>query len=44
VMEVPIGWQEIGGSKLNVMWDSIGMAYGLAVLRASWAFGVYRRR
>jgi dolichyl-phosphate beta-glucosyltransferase len=44
VMEVPIGWQEIKGSKLNVMWDSIGMAYGLAVLRASWAFGVYRRR
>ncbi|KAL5349046.1 dolichyl-phosphate beta-glucosyltransferase [Pseudogymnoascus australis] len=44
VAEVPIAWQEVGGSKLNVLWDSIGMAFGLAVLRASWALGVYRRR
>ncbi|KFY19458.1 hypothetical protein V491_04421 [Pseudogymnoascus sp. VKM F-3775] len=44
VAEVPIAWKEVGGSKLNVLWDSIGMAFGLAVLRASWALGVYRRR
>lgn len=44
VAEVPIAWQEVGGSKLNVLWDSIGMAWGLAVLRASWAVGVYKRR
>lgn len=44
VAEVPIAWKEVGGSKLNVLWDSIGMAFGLAVLRASWAMGVYRRR
>ncbi|KAI9746729.1 MAG: dolichyl-phosphate beta-glucosyltransferase [Claussenomyces sp. TS43310] len=44
VAEVPIGWQEVGGSKLNVMWDSLGMAWGLALLRLSWALGVYRRR
>jgi dolichyl-phosphate beta-glucosyltransferase len=44
VKEVPIGWREVGGSKLNIMWDSIGMAWGLAVLRASWMLGVYRRR
>lgn len=44
IAEVPIGWQEIGGSKLNVMWDSLGMAWGLALLRLSWAFGVYKRR
>ena len=43
VKEVPIDWHEIGGSKLNVMWDSIGMAWGLALLRASWMLGVYRR-
>jgi dolichyl-phosphate beta-glucosyltransferase len=43
VAEVPIGWQEVGGSKLNVMWDSLGMAWGLALLRASWMLGVYRR-
>ena len=44
VAEIPIAWKEVGGSKLNVMWDSIGMAYGLALLRASWALGVYKRR
>lgn len=44
VAEVPVGWKEVGGSKLNVVWDSVGMAWGLAVLRAGWAVGVYRRR
>lgn len=44
VAEVHIGWKEIGGSKLNVMWDSLGMAYGLAILRLGWALGVYKRR
>jgi len=44
VAEVPVGWKEVGGSKLNVLWDSVGMAWGLAVLRAGWAVGVYRRR
>lgn len=44
VKEVPVGWREVGGSKLNVLRDSIGMAWGLAVLRASWMLGVYRRR
>ncbi|PGH10116.1 hypothetical protein AJ80_07566 [Polytolypa hystricis UAMH7299] len=44
VAEVPIGWREVKGSKLNVIWDSLGMAWGLAVLRASWGLGVYRRR
>lgn len=44
VAEVPIGWKEIGGSKLNVVWDSLGMAWGLAILRAAWMMGVYKRR
>lgn len=44
VAEVQIGWQEVGGSKLNVVWDSLAMAWGLAILRASWMVGVYRRR
>jgi dolichyl-phosphate beta-glucosyltransferase len=44
VAEVPIGWKEVGGSKLNVLWDSLAMAWGLAILRASWMVGVYRRR
>ncbi|KAJ5099509.1 Dolichyl-phosphate beta-glucosyltransferase [Penicillium argentinense] len=44
VAEVPIGWREVTGSKLNVIYDSIGMAWGLAVLRAAWSLGVYRQR
>ncbi|KAI5281587.1 dolichyl-phosphate beta-glucosyltransferase [Ascosphaera acerosa] len=43
VAEVPVGWHEVTGSKLNIIWDSLGMAYGLALLRAAWGFGVYRR-
>ncbi|KAF2085284.1 glycosyltransferase family 2 protein [Saccharata proteae CBS 121410] len=41
--EVAVGWKEVMGSKLNVVWDSLGMALGLAVLRAGWGVGVYRR-
>jgi dolichyl-phosphate beta-glucosyltransferase len=43
VVEVPIGWREVLGSKLNVIWDSLGMAYGLALLRLCWGLGIYRR-
>jgi dolichyl-phosphate beta-glucosyltransferase len=43
VVEVPVGWREVKGSKLNVLWDSLGMAWGLAVLRVCWAVGIYRR-
>ncbi|KAK0643555.1 dolichyl-phosphate beta-glucosyltransferase-like protein [Cercophora newfieldiana] len=44
VAEVPIAWHEVDGSKMNLVQDSIKMAVGLAVLRASWMLGVYRRR
>ncbi|KAL5337180.1 nucleotide-diphospho-sugar transferase [Aspergillus crustosus] len=44
VAEVAVDWREVGGSKLNVLKDSVGMAWGLAVLRAAWSVGVYRRR
>jgi dolichyl-phosphate beta-glucosyltransferase len=43
MIEVAIGWKEVMGSKLNVVWDSIGMAWGLALLRACWIAGIYRR-
>ncbi|CAK4034060.1 glycosyltransferase family 2 [Lecanosticta acicola] len=43
MVEVPIGWKEVVGSKLNVVKDSIGMAVGLAVLRVAWGAGIYRR-
>lgn len=44
VAEVPVGWHEVDGSKMNLVQDSIRMAIGLTVLRASWMLGVYRRR
>ena len=44
VAEVPVGWREVMGSKLNVVRDSLGMAWGLAVLRICWAIGIYRSR
>ncbi|KAL1838735.1 hypothetical protein VTJ49DRAFT_2272 [Mycothermus thermophilus] len=44
VAEVPVGWHEVAGSKVNLVQDSVRMAVGLAVLRASWMLGVYRRR
>jgi dolichyl-phosphate beta-glucosyltransferase len=40
--EVAIGWKEVTGSKLNVIKDSLGMAWGLAVLRACWAIGIFK--
>ncbi|KAK2744955.1 dolichyl-phosphate beta-glucosyltransferase [Myotisia sp. PD_48] len=43
VTEVPVGWKEVSGSKLSVVWDSLGMAWGLAMLRAAWGVGVYSR-
>lgn len=44
VAEIAIGWKEVKGSKLNVIKDSINMAWGLLLLRMAWALGVYRRR
>lgn len=44
VAEVPVAWHEVDGSKVNLVKDSIKMAFGLALLRASWLLGVYRRR
>lgn len=43
VVEVPVGWREVVGSKLNVVKDSIAMAWGLALLRLCWGVGIYRR-
>ena len=43
MVEVAIGWKEVVGSKLNVVRDSVGMAWGLAVLRLAWGLGVYTK-
>lgn len=42
MVEVPIGWHEVKGSKLNVVWDSLGMAWGLGILRLAWGMGIYQ--
>jgi dolichyl-phosphate beta-glucosyltransferase len=43
MIEVPVGWKEVGGSKLNVIWASLDMAWGLAVVRGSWEMGIWKR-
>ncbi|KAK5110193.1 hypothetical protein LTR62_006189 [Meristemomyces frigidus] len=43
MVEVAVGWKEVGGSKLNVVKDSLGMAVGLALLRVCWGAGIYSR-
>lgn len=39
VVEVPITWHEVAGSKLSLMSDSFGMLKDLFVLRANYALG-----
>lgn len=39
VVEVPIAWNEVAGSKLSIVSDSLGMLKDLLVLRANFALG-----
>lgn len=39
VVEVPIAWHEVEGSKINLVSDSIGMLRDLMILRANFAIG-----
>jgi dolichyl-phosphate beta-glucosyltransferase len=41
--EVPVGWREVEGSKLNVIWASLDMAWGLVVIRGAWGMGIWKR-
>jgi dolichyl-phosphate beta-glucosyltransferase len=41
--EVQVGWKEVQGSKLNVIWASLGMAWGLAVVRGAWSLGIWKQ-
>ncbi|KIW96815.1 uncharacterized protein Z519_02206 [Cladophialophora bantiana CBS 173.52] len=43
VAEVAVGWREVTGSKLNLVRDALGMAWGLAILRFCWGTGIFRR-
>ncbi|EMD39386.1 glycosyltransferase family 2 protein [Gelatoporia subvermispora B] len=39
VAEVPVAWHEVGGSKLNVVLDSVGMFRDLLLLKANFTLG-----
>lgn len=41
VVEVPVSWHEVEGTKLDLVSDSIRMARDLGVVRAGYAVGVY---
>jgi len=43
VKEIAVGWKEVLGSKLHVVWASAEMAIGLLLLRLAWGMGVYRK-
>lgn len=40
--EIPVNWQEIDGSKIDLARDSIGMAIDLVVTRLAYIVGVYK--
>lgn len=42
VIEVPIAWHEVPGSKLSLVSDSIGMFRDLVVLRINYALGRWK--
>lgn len=42
VVEVPITWHEVAGTKVRLVQDSIRMAWDLGVVRLGYIWGVYR--
>lgn len=42
VVEVPIEWHEVDGSKMSLMRDSITMAIDVFVLRANYTLGRWK--
>lgn len=40
--EIPVNWQEVDGSKIDIAKDSIGMAIDLVVTRLAYLLGVYK--
>lgn len=44
IVEVPVAWQEIDGSKVSLMRDSIQMALDLLIIRMNYLFGIWRIR
>ncbi|KAG9065377.1 dolichyl-phosphate beta-glucosyltransferase [Linnemannia hyalina] len=44
IAEVPVAWQEIDGSKVSLMRDSIQMALDLLIIRMNYLLGIWRIR
>lgn len=42
VTEVPITWQEVDGSKMNIMRDAIKMLVDLFIIRVNYLLGIWR--
>lgn len=42
VIEVPVNWHEVEGTKVQLVRDSVVMAFDLLMLRAGYATGVYQ--
>ncbi|PWN52273.1 hypothetical protein IE53DRAFT_312444 [Violaceomyces palustris] len=43
IAEVPVHWEEIGGSKIDLVKDSVGMALDLLIIRANYALGRWKK-
>jgi dolichyl-phosphate beta-glucosyltransferase len=41
VIEVPIEWHEIDGSKISLLWDSIHMAIDIVMMRINYVVGLW---
>lgn len=42
IAEIPVQWAEVGGSKIDLLKDSIRMALDLCVIRANYALGRWK--
>jgi len=43
IVEIPVHWAEVSGSKIELLKDSIGMALDLLILRANYGLGRWTR-
>jgi len=44
VVEVPVHWEEIDGSKVDIVWDTLQMARDLVVIKACYLLGLWSDR
>jgi dolichyl-phosphate beta-glucosyltransferase len=44
VVEVPVHWEEIDGSKVDIVWDTLQMARDLVIIKACYMLGLWADR